>query len=219
MSVSDEFIFKKTSNGELEFVGDFDAYYQSEEDPWGQSGSEPRMQEYYKMSRARTRGLLANLSPKSVVVVGCGTGHTMHEIKNTVPCKLVGMDVSEHALERARQLFPGFEYHVGNILRQKTLKVVENEQFDVVIFEQILWYILEGLDAALTNAASLLAPGGHLVVSNAFVREQKYGTAVVNGYPGAASRFSIDPHYTLVHSSYHDDGLLHTDGHFVLQRS
>jgi SAM-dependent methyltransferase len=218
MSVSNEFIFKKSADGKLEFVGDFDAYYQNEADPWGQSGLEPRMQEYYKTSRARTRDLLALESPKSVLVVGCGAGHTMGEIQNMLPCKLVGMDISKHALVRARELFPEFEYHVANIMSQETFAVIKERPFDVVIFEQILWYIVEPLDEALTNAASLLNSKGKLIISNAFLRDQKYGMEYINGYPGAAARFSTHRSFRLVHSSYQDDGLLHTDGHFVLEK-
>jgi len=218
MSVSDEFIFKTAIDGKLEFVGDFDAYYKNEDDPWGQSGLEPRMREYYKTSRARTRALLVTASPQLVLVVGCGAGHTMVEMQKIMSCELIGMDVSEHALAKARQLFPSFEFHIANIMTKETLEVIKERQFDVVIFEQILWYILEQLDEALTNAASLLKPEGKLIISNAFVRDQLYGMEYVNGYQGAVARFSADSSFTLVHSSYQDDGLLHTDGHFVLQR-
>ena len=218
MSVSDEFIFKKLANGKLEFVGDFDAASENIDDPWGQSGLEPRMREYYKISRARTCSLLASTSPPSVLVVGCGTGHTMGGIQKKMSCELVGIDVSENALEKAQQFFPEFEYHVANITNKKTLAIIKNRQFDVVIFEQILWYILEQLDEALINVTLLLKPKGELIISNAFARDQKYGTEYINGYPGAATRFSTNGFFTLVHSSYHDDGLLHTDGHFVLRQ-
>ena len=91
--------------------------------------------------------------------------------------------------------------------------------FDTVIFEQILWYILEGIDDAVKNTTHLLKNDGNLIVSNAFSREQRYGKAIIDGYPGAVKYFSSLSNLTLVASHYYDDGLRNTDAHFLLKRN
>jgi hypothetical protein len=53
------------------------------------------------------------------------------------------------------------------------------------MFNQILWYILENLNTAVLNAHKLLRPSGHLLISNAFLKErQRYGAQIVNGFSG-----------------------------------
>ena len=37
---SEEFIFKTLPSGDLKFVGDFEEFYKTEDDPWQQAGKE-----------------------------------------------------------------------------------------------------------------------------------------------------------------------------------
>jgi len=71
------------------------------------------------------------------------------------------------------QEFPEHDFSVGDI--QSSEFIVEQE-YDIVIFGQILWYLLEDLNMAVLNAHKLLRPGGHFLISNAFLKEkQRYG--------------------------------------------
>ena len=70
MKTSGECLFKKNQEGQLEFVGDFDGYYQNDDDPWGKSTTDISMAPYYKKSRARTRDLANATCTQSLLVVG-----------------------------------------------------------------------------------------------------------------------------------------------------
>jgi SAM-dependent methyltransferase len=219
MTVSDKFIFKENTDGVLEFVGDFDRYYKNNEDPWGQSGQVPRMKDYYKKSRDRSRRLLETTNTKTLLVVGCGSGYTMnnYQLKNSM--NIIGVDISQKAIDIATLRFPEFEYCVADIMNPKIVNQLGTENFDTVIFEQILWYLLEGLDETMSITAALLKKEGNLIVSNAFAREQRYGNAVMDGYLGAVKYFSNTTNFfDLNQSSFYDDGDLHFDCHFLLKR-
>jgi SAM-dependent methyltransferase len=51
---------------------------------------------------------------------------------------------------------------------------------DLIVLAQTLWGLLENLDSTLASLASLLAPGGHFLVSQHFPGEkQRYGRDIV----------------------------------------
>ena len=217
MADSGDFIFKRTPKGTLAFVGDFDGYYRNDADPWGQSGQQSSMKDYYKRSRERTFRLLDTTDTRNLLLVGCGIGYTMNNYRQKNFIRVVGIDVSGEAINRAKKQFPEFDYHKADIMDGVTFDKLGTDRFDTVIFEQILWYILEGIDNALGNARRLLTKGGNLIISNAFDREQQYGTEIIDGYPGAVQYFYNAAHLTLKKCCYYDDDFRHTDAHFLLE--
>ena len=132
---------------------------------------------------------------------------------------VVGVDISKEAIKKAQSLFPEFPYFRGDIMCQELIQKLGDRNFEMVIFEQILWYILGGLDNAFKNAHTLLRANGMLIVCNAFVRNQRYGNDIINGYQGAVKYFENLPLFTLEFSQHYDDGLTNTDGHFCLKRT
>jgi len=216
MAGSNEFIFKKNSDGILEFVGDFNGYYINDDDPWGQSGEDQRLKEYYQRSRNRTLQFLSTDMLAKTLVVGCGSGHTMDFYQRGTPGHFSGIDISSQAISIAQNKFPLFDFHVANILDETSLSGLPCETFDTIIFEQILWYLLEDLGGALKNAGRLLKKDGELIISNGFERDQRYGNEIIEGYAGAVKYFSTSEFCKLKQASYFDDDLHLTDGHFVL---
>ena len=216
MTDSREFIFKKSPQGILRFVGDFDGYYRTEADPWGQSGTEESTEPYYRKSRERTLALLETTNTSELLIVGCGIGYTMTNYRGNKPTKIVGIDLSREAVKKAKTSFPEFSFYEADITKTETLAAVGNARFDTIIFEQILWYILEDIRSAFQNALGLLQPKGSIIVSNAFLREQGYGKEIIDGYAGAVKYFSDLPGLRLVQSQHYDEGLSQTDGHFLL---
>jgi len=117
MGDSGDFIFARRPDGILEFKGDFEGLYQSDPDPWGQSGGDPRMKEYYAFSRRRLLLTLNDLPWKTLLEAGCGTGHVAFQIDRSFhpQRKVFGCDVSESAIKQARQLFPWLKFNVQDI--------------------------------------------------------------------------------------------------------
>lgn len=184
---SKEFIFKENREGQLKFIGDFDGLYASDSDPWSQSadsvdGNDYR--KYYNFSRTRLSNEITNIeNKKDLLEVGCGTGFVLNFLADSLPgSSLNGIDISPIAIQRARKNFPEYNFSVGDI---QSSELVVKQHYDIVMFNQILWYILENLNTAVLNAHKLLRPGGHLLISNAFLKErQRYGAQIVNGFSG-----------------------------------
>ena len=218
MGTSSDFVFKEDKVGDLQFVGDFDGYYKNDNDPWGQSGKDSRLSDYYKNSRKRTQDLLHYAHAANLLVVGCGSGHTMNNYKIGNISEIVGADISQEAVKNAKAKFPDFRYYVGDIMNNDIVDHLGTSSFDAIIFEQILWYILEKLDCSLQNALSLLKENGVLIISNAFNSDQRYGKNIIDGYAGAARYFGTLDNFKMEASHFYDDGLLHMDGHFVLKQ-
>jgi len=55
----------------------------------------------------------------------------------------------------------------------------------------MLCYILENLETAVFNAHKLLRSGGYFLISNGFLKEQRYGVNIVDGFNGCQEFMEI----------------------------
>ena len=218
VSKSGSYIFKEVDN-KLIFIGDFDGFYKQDNDPWGQSASS-EMSRYYQLSRQRLVHIISTIKDKSMIVeIGCGLGYVTKLISDEFPqSKVMGIDISETAIKKATQLFPCLNFIEADICDPELTSHGENGTWDVVILNQLLWYILESLPTVMANIYSLLNNNGHLIISNAFAREQKYGTEFIDHFHGAVSYFSKLDTFQLIHASFYNDNEEHDDAHFLLKK-
>ncbi len=222
--VSKDYVFKE-EKGKMHFVGDFEAFYKNESDPWGQEGTDSRLNEYYAFSRSNLLNIISSLvnsEEKSIDIleVGCGLGYVLSKLDVGLPAniKVAGMDISPTAIEKAKSLFPLLEFIVGDICSEH-LKV-ENKYY-IVIMSQILWYILEKLPQVFTNIDSLLKNDGFLIFVNAFLKEQKYGTEIIDGFDGLLRYVCLNyfGKYKIIKAEVDYSGkFLHDDGILVLMK-
>lgn len=215
-------IFAENGKG-LHFVGDFDALYREDADPWGQSGRNSAMASYYAESRSRLFAALAcHGCCNHGLEIGCGHGHLLTRLKQMTHASWTGLDISAEAIRHARGLYPEFSFHVGDIAgAESPFPPNYIGKYDRVILSQILWYILERFDRAVSHALRLCAPGGLLVITQAFLKgEQRYGAEIANGFPGALSLFlERFPYLTLLEAQYDDsDRHAHHDGLLIFRK-
>ena len=138
--------------------------------------------------------------------------------KNFEGLSLHGVDISGVAIERARNNFPEHHFMVGDIGSSEFL--IE-PKYDVVIFNQILWYILGNLETAIFNAHRMLNAGGHFVISNGYLKEQRYGSDIVDGFKGCKKFMEIhcDQLFSLIGSQLDQSGnLVLNDGILVYRK-
>lgn len=217
-----DLIFSERVDGSLEFVGKFNELYQTVADPWNQSGADGVLiAEYYRYSRARLVGGLwaACPPPKTIKVleVGCGHGYATRMIAaRTWYAEVHGCDISPAAIERAEAFDSRCRFYVADIRR-----VTPPDTYDAVIWNQILWYILDELGAALENSARALVPGGYLIVSQAYLKGvQRYGKEIANGFHGALRALMLEGRsFTLINADYQEKSQhTHRDGIMVFRR-
>ena len=182
-----ESIFKKDSNGDLIFVGDFESYYCKVDDPWDQSNtSQTEMTEYYRQSRINLLNEIKSLCESqhtTLSEVGCGLGYILRDIYNNIRVKnLYGIDISGTAIERARVLHKEeAEFFVHDIASGPLPK-----KTNIIILSNLLWYILENIKEVLKFSIDSLQPletgEMHFILHNAFFKDgqQKYGVDIVS---------------------------------------
>jgi len=118
-------------------VGEFEEMYQDFDDPWEQT-----TREEWASEKAVALNLIDKLKAKKVIELGCGLGHYTNKIHN-LGVDVLGVDVSKTAIEKARSVYPGCAFAVGDIL---DLSIYREYQPDVIVMAEITWYVLEKLD-------------------------------------------------------------------------
>lgn len=228
--MSQDYVFRALPDGEgLEFVGNFEELYRVNADPWGQSGRSGPMTSYYAMSRKRLIYALDTVlfSHSQVVDVGCGHGHLTANIvknigRNDFRFNMIGTDISATAIKRARKLYqhPGLHFFISDFSKDLPFPPSAIGKFDCVIFSQTLWYFLDTIDIAIYNASRLLKKGGIIVISQAFLHNQKYGKELIDGFAGAFKYFSENyNNLRLTFADYTDDrDCRHPDGLIMLRK-
>lgn len=233
--------------GQLKFVGNFEALYNSDPDPWGQSGctSDLDKWEYYYKSRERLLNVLKRVlflcsrprldaagkiiparQLESLMEIGCGHGHVTNRIARELspPLRHVfGVDISWSAIKRANELFdsrPTVSFYHADVCSPYFQQVIHmTGPCDIILLGQALWYVIHKLEHTLLNVWASLKPGGLFIISQAFLRNQRYGTALVNGFDGLVKVMADDGRFALLEASF-DYGALTTlqDGLLVYQR-
>jgi SAM-dependent methyltransferase len=92
-------------------------------------------------------------------------------------------------------------------------------KYDVVILNQLLWYILESLSETFENCFSILKPNGRIIISQAFLQApQKYGKDICDGFYGLISYLS-DHRFNIEYSQLDDsNSFVHNDGLIILKK-
>ena len=183
MARSNNYIFKRNDYGELLFQGDFEGYYQNHSDPWDQNSIDSDIYEYYQYSRAKLLKVIKGVeSNQNILEIGCGLGLVTNMINQEFEnSSVTGVDISNTAVCKAKIKYPNIEFYEGDIA---DVKFKSKKKYDVVIMNEMLWYILNNMDQAIENVCKILIDNGSLIISMAFLDNQQYGKDIINGYSG-----------------------------------
>ncbi len=97
---------------------------------------------------------------KRVLDVGCGEGYFARVLRAEGAAEVVGCDMSENLLARARAQDPDGSYHVADI----NTSTLDLGTFDAITASMVLMY-LPNLDRVFKNIAASLGPSGRFVAS------------------------------------------------------
>lgn len=102
--------------------------------------------------------MVRELHPTTMLDVGCGDGRLLAELRSNVP-ERAGVDTSFRAVQMARALVPGADFHVGSASDLKG-------KFDLVTCIHTLEHIQpDECTGFVKTLADRLAPGGALIVA------------------------------------------------------
>jgi len=118
-------------------IGEFEEMYKDFEDPWEQT-----TRKEYASEKAVVINLIKKSHAKKLIELGCGFGHFTNKINKSVD-HILGVDISETAINKAKSLYPNCEFVVGDIL---DFDIYDKYQPDVIVMAEITWYVLDKLD-------------------------------------------------------------------------
>lgn len=127
------------------YVGCFEEMYRnSAEIPWHQDETANAIFSDLTIAILRKRRVASMLD------VGCGLGYMTARMKSEIPSleRIVGLDISETAITRARQMFAGIDFRAGSL---DAVDAVPD--FDVVVSKDVIWYVLDDLPSYLAQLA------------------------------------------------------------------
>jgi cyclopropane fatty-acyl-phospholipid synthase-like methyltransferase len=163
----------------------WDAEYSKNRQIWGERPSELALEAAKRLIRSKGR-------PLRVLDVGCGYGRDLIYIAKSLGFRILGIDVSEKAIDLARE-------NAANALsKEAEFKVIDFRDlhgfFDAVLVSN-LYHLLDpqGRSDLAKHAVRLLAPGGKLFLNAISVRDKEHygvGTPV----PGEEN-FWVDGKY------------------------
>ena len=154
------------------FIGKFEEMYQKFDNPWYQI--EDAESSYSKHATLLT---LKNFGIESVLEVGCGLGTFTNHMSRSFPhIRFKGIDVSETAIQKAKEKYPHIEFIHDNFLNYLKNLSDNDEKMDAVLLAECMWYILEDLDEIISLLSEKYSEKYLLINQTFYKGKQKYGT-------------------------------------------
>ncbi len=87
-----------------------------------------------------------------------------------------------------------------------------------MLFNNILWYLLEDLPLVFENIKHNIAKNGYIIFVQAFLKQQNYGVNVIDGFNGFIKNILVNhPQYDLLKAEINYNKFIHHDGIILLK--
>ncbi len=117
-----------------EFVGEFEEMYRNE----GVEGYDSWFQEDLRsLDKQLSLAILGRFNFQRILDLGCGKGTFTHLLKKANN-EVIGIDISDTAIARARVKYPDIEFRVAAL---NQLASLSNKAFDLVVAMEVLSYL------------------------------------------------------------------------------
>lgn len=183
--------------------GEFEEMYRDINDPWGcQKGA------MSLNNRIFTEMLFDGRNFEKIWDVGCGLGgFTNYIFKRNGGGKIIACDTSATAVKKASFSYPYIDFRCMNILTDEPDSL---EYFDLIVANEILWYLLDGLRGVFAKFAKVLCGRGVLAIHQYFPSEQRYGKEIIKGLEGFETFLKNNSAFIYENKvvSYHEEGLV-----------
>lgn len=187
----------------LTLRGEFEEMYREINDPWGcQEGA------MSLNNRIFTEMVFDGRKFEKIWDVGCGLGgFTDYMFKRNGGGKIIGCDISSTAVQKANFLFPYIDFRCMNILTDEPDAL---GYCDLIVANEILWYLLDGLRGVFAKITKVLCGEGVLAIHQYFPYEQMYGKEIINGLEGFETFLKNNTAFIFENKvvSYHEEGIV-----------
>jgi hypothetical protein len=167
---------------EGEFIGRFEEMYQNCNDPWPETEDELNV----LSPSLKTKQIVKDEKFKHILSAGTGKGLYLNWLRDNNQTKqFTGVEISKTCIEKCKKKYSFINLVHDNIADYLRYK---NPQFDLIIFREIIWYILDDW-YGICDILKSKHQGKHIIVELSFYHEQKYGAAYFNGPDEFINRF------------------------------
>jgi len=128
-------------------VGDFDGLYLNFDDPWHQSKPDNAFSSLRTLAISWCNQLRKKYDSNRVIELGCGFGHLTEQLR-TLNFASIGMDVSEVAIKKAREMHPASTFVRGEL---NDFDRISQFDPDIFLMADISWYVLDDLNRFIKN--------------------------------------------------------------------
>ena len=182
MSKSKDYHDYVIKNGK--FVGKFEEMYQNASDiPWHQDETANAV--FTDIDLTILKHFQKKEGFRTICEIGCGMGYVTDRIsRELADIDVTGVDISAIAVEKAQTMFPNIHFEVFDIINDEAFTHTHThnlrrfeQQFDIVMTKECLWYVLEKLDIFWTNLERITRK--FIYISQSFPEKKKfYGSDV-----------------------------------------
>jgi len=113
------------------------------------------------LSNRFVESMLPDLSGKSVLDAGCGTGHFCTYAQKHKANRILGIDFSQVMIDQAKKNCPSVQFYCSDL---STFKL-DQEPVDVIICALVIGHI-ENISKVFTNFSTMLKTDGHLILTD-----------------------------------------------------
>jgi SAM-dependent methyltransferase len=127
---------------------------------------------YYRLNK---KALAAAVSRNSIrtsgarlLDIGIGTGYYIDFWSKRGVGEITGIDLTRKSVSALKSLYPSLDFHQADISQPLRLDI---GKFDIILLLNVLYHVIgeEGFATAIANAASILAPGGAILIIDNFL--------------------------------------------------
>jgi len=186
-----------------EFRGEFESMYRDIADPWGceahRSSLTNRVFEEIVFDGGRRFDRILD--------VGCGLGGLLNNLRaRNGGGRVLGLDVSETAIQKAATVYPDIEFRCLNLLEHD----LDEPPFGLVVIAEVVWCVLADLPLFFDRLMRLMQSGGVLAVHQYFPANQRFGRPQLDGVSGFRAFMTARPALSAEHSLVyeHHDGVV-----------
>ena len=104
----------------------------------------------------------SNPTETNILDYGCGRGWLSDQLRSFGNAH--GIDLSEQAIEGAKELYPGVLFASADLSKVEIQEVFPNKRFDILVSSEVIEHVLDQ-DDFLKNAYKALSPGGSLILT------------------------------------------------------
>lgn len=174
-----------------EFIGEFEAMYQNCENPWPEDEHDLSTNPV----ASHTINIIKKYGFKKIFSVGSGKGLHANWLKeNCKGISVEGCELSETAVNYSKEHYPDIKVHQIDLKEFDTLDL----DFDLIIFREVLWYILPDWDF-IVEVLKNKYRGKYVLVEISCYDDQKYGKEYFNGPEEIISKFPFKVKETVRH--------------------